>query len=127
MNAGAVDFPYGSLTPEQLASAFAALPADITIVDADNVVRYYSEYRIFSRTPACLDQDVLECHSPATRPGIARLLAELRDGWREEAVFLESKDGRPVSVAYRAIRDSDGGYLGMMEIAQWADAQAAEG
>ena len=126
MTAGMIDFPFGSLSLEQLVAVLPAIPADITIVDANNVVRYYSEYRIFSRTPACLDQDVLECHSPATRAGIDRLIAELRDGWRDEAVFLESKDGRPVSVTYRAIRDGDGGYLGMMEVAQWADSTATE-
>jgi DUF438 domain-containing protein len=118
---GSIDFPHGSLSAEQVAAVFSAIPADVTFVDADNVVRYYSEYRIFDRTPACLDGDVLECHSPRSRSGIERLIAELRDGWRDEAVFVELKGGRPVNVRYSAVRDGDGSYLGVVEVASWAD------
>ena len=52
-----IRFENGALSPIELAAAFAALPADVTFVDADGIVRYYSEYRIFSRTPECLDRD----------------------------------------------------------------------
>ena len=116
-----IDLPFGRLSLEQLVGVLAAMPADITFVDAEDVVRYYSAYRIFSRTPECLDRGVLECHSPSTRPGVARLIAELRDGWRDEAVFLTEKDGRPVQTRYAAVRDSEGAYLGCLEIALWAD------
>lgn len=116
-----VEFAFGALSPEQLAAVFSAIPADVTFVDADNVVRYYSEYRIFSRTPDCLDRDVLLCHNAATRDGIERMLAEFRDGWRDEAVFLARKDDRPVSTRYVAVRDAEGLYVGCLEIAQWAD------
>ena len=111
----------GALTSEQLAAAFSAIPADVTFVDSVDVVRYYSEYRIFSRTPECLDRGVLECHSPGTRAQVARLIAELRDGWREDAVFLTEKDGRPVQTRYVAVRGDAGEYVGCLEIAQWAD------
>ena len=111
----------GSLTSEQLAAAFSAIRADVTFIDADGIVRYYSDYRIFSRTPECLDRDVLECHPPTTRAGVARLVSELRDGWRDDAVFLTEKEGRPVHVRYSAVRGADGDYLGCLEVVQWAD------
>ncbi len=116
-----IPFENGSLSPAEVAASFAALPADVTFVDADGIVRYYSTYRIFSRTPACLDLHVLDCHSESSRPGIARMLSEFASGWREEAVFLEKKNGRDVYVRYIAVRDADGVYLGCLEIAQWAD------
>jgi DUF438 domain-containing protein len=116
-----IPFENGALSPDELAAAFAGLPADITFVDAAGIVRYYSAYRIFSRSPACLDQDVLACHSEGSRPGIARLLSELASGWRDEAIFVEKKDERDVSVRYLAVRDSEGSYLGCLEVAQWAD------
>ena len=50
------------------------------------------------------------------------MLAEFRDGWRDEAVFAAHKDERLVHVRYVALRDAEGVYLGCMEIAQWADA-----
>ena len=123
MAPGSIDFPSGSLSVEQVVAVFSAIPADVTFVDADNVVRYYSEYRIFDRTPACLDQDVLGCHPPRSRAGIERLISELRDGWRDEATFLELKGGRAVNVRYLALRDADGTYVGVVEIALWADGE----
>jgi len=118
---GAIEFGHGSFSPGQLVAVFSAIPADVTFVDAEGIVRYYSEYRIFSRTPECLDRDVLSCHSPETRPRIERLLGEFRDGWRDEALFLEHKGGRPVSTRYVAVHDREGVYVGCVEIAQWAD------
>jgi DUF438 domain-containing protein len=106
--------------PAAAAALCPAAPADVTFVDGDGVVRHFSQYRIFSRPKSCLDRDVLACHSESSRPGIARLLAEFRDGWRDEAYFLSQKDGRDVDVRYVAVRDADGGYLGCLEIAQWA-------
>jgi DUF438 domain-containing protein len=118
---GRITLGHGSLAASELVAAFSAMPADVTFVDAAGIVRYFSDYRIFSRPESCLDSDVLECHPPETRPGIARLLAEFRDGWRDEAVFAAHKDGRPVNVRYLALRDADGSYLGCLEIAHWAD------
>ena len=49
-----VEFTNGSLGAPELAAAFSAFPADVTFVDADGIVRYFSEYRIFSRPESCL-------------------------------------------------------------------------
>ena len=103
--------------------ALSVLPvedADVTFVDADGVVRYFSEYRIFSRPPSCLDADVLTCHQEDSRQGISQMLAEFRDGWRDEAYFLANKSGRLVDVRYVAVRDIAGVYLGCIEVAQWS-------
>ena len=117
---GSIEFEFGSLTPSQLVAAFSALPADITYVDAEGIVRYYSSYRIFSRTPECLDRSVLECHGEQTRPAVERMLSEFASGFRDEALFLAHKAGRPVSTRYLALRAGQE-YLGCLEIAQWVD------
>jgi DUF438 domain-containing protein len=101
----------------------AVLPAedaDVTFVDAEGVVRYFSAYRIFTRPMSCLDADVLECHPEESRQGVARLLSEFRDGWRDDALFLAHKGGQLVDVRYIALRDIGGVYLGCVEVAQWA-------
>jgi DUF438 domain-containing protein len=49
------------------------------------------------------------------------MLAEFRDGWRDDAMFASTRDGRLVNVRYVALREADGTYLGCLEIAQWAD------
>jgi DUF438 domain-containing protein len=115
----------GSLTPRQLVAAFAALHADVTFVDADGIVRYYSDYRIFSRTAETLGTHVERCHSEATRARVAQLISELATGWRDDAAFIEDKDGRLVNTRYIAVRDGDE-YLGCLEVAQWVDEIAPE-
>ena len=85
-------------------------------------MRYYSEYRIFDRTPAVPGQQTCSnATRHAARSGIERLLSEFRDGWRDEATFLELKGDRPVNVRYIALRDGEGAYLGVLEVASWAD------
>jgi hypothetical protein len=116
-----IEFEHGSLSAGELVAAFAAQPADITVIDADHIVRYFSTYRIFSRPESCLGAHVLECHSPASRPGIERLLSEFASGVREEAVFLTEKDGRQVDVRYLPLRGEGGAYLGCVEIARWLE------
>jgi uncharacterized protein len=122
---GRISLGHGSLAASELVAAFSAIPADITFVDAEGVVRYFSGYRIFSRPESCLDADVLACHRPEGRAGIAQMLAEFRDGWRDEAVFMAHQDDRMVDVRYVALRDADGAYLGCVEIARWADEPAS--
>ncbi len=111
--------------PTDALSVLPAEDADITFVDAAGVVRYFSGYRIFPRPISCLDADVLACHSAERRDGVAQLLAEFRDGWRDEAYFLSNTAGRLVDVRYVAVRDIAGKYLGCVEVAQWSGDQGA--
>jgi DUF438 domain-containing protein len=111
----------GSLRLDELKAIMESMPADVTFADAENVLRFYTgRYRIFDRTPDVIGTSMIDCHSPASRDGVERLVAELRDGWRDEATFLEEKNGRPVHVRYLPVREGDR-YLGVLEIAQWAD------
>lgn len=112
----------GALTPEQAGLVFGALPLDLTFVDGSGRVAWYSPYRIFDRAPSDIGRDVVECHSAATRPRVARLMSELASGWRDSAEFLSEKDGRAVEVVYLALRDAGGAYRGVLEVCRWADA-----
>lgn len=125
----AIPMHVGELLPEEIRLILGALPLDLTYVDADNAVRWYSAHRIFSRQPADIGRDVLLCHSDGSRPGVARLMDELRDGIRDVAEFLEQSKGRLVQVRYFALRDEHGAYRGVLEMAQevgdvWPQADA---
>jgi len=121
MAAERIDLDTGALKLEELKAILEHLPADVTFADAENVLRFYTgRYRIFNRTPESIGTSMIACHSPGSQGNVERLVAELRDGWRDEATFLEEKGGRPVHVRYLPIRDGDT-YLGVLEIAQWAD------
>jgi DUF438 domain-containing protein len=111
----------GALELHEMRSVLEHLPADVTFADAENVLRFYTgRYRIFDRRPEIIGTSMIECHSPSSRAAVERLVAELRDGWRDEATFLEEKDGRPVHIRYVPVREG-GRYLGILEVAQWAD------
>jgi len=113
------------ILPPEAAQLCASQLADATFIDAEGILRYFSEYRIFSRPASCLGRDVMLCHSEESRPSIARMLAELRDGWRDEAIFLSRKSGRDVDVRYIAVRAANGAYLGCLELARWAESPSA--
>ncbi len=115
------DLDTGSLSLTEMQAILESFPADVTFIDAEGLVRFYTgRYRIFNRTPEIIGTDVIVCHSPGSQARVAQLIAELRDGWRDEATFLEEKHGRPVHVRYLPVRDGDT-YLGVLEICQWAD------
>ncbi len=115
-------FDAGTLTYAQVRALLGALEADITFVDGEDTVRYYNEaYRIFTRKPSDIGRNVVSCHSPGVQGRVAQLISELREGWRDDAEFLERKDGRLVRVRYLALRDEDGEYLGILEVARYLD------
>jgi len=112
----------GALSAPEMRAILESLPADCTFADADNVIRFFTgRFRIFNRKVEHIGTSVIDCHSEATRPRVAQLIGELASGWRDEAVFVTENDGRPVHVRYLPVRDSDGAYLGVLELAQWAD------
>ena len=119
MSPDLVELDTGALTVEQMKLILAAIPMDVTFVDENDEVRYYSEaYRIFRRTPDAIGSNVVDCHSPGVRGRVSQLISELRQGWRDQAEFLEKVKGRLVQVRYLALRDEGGEYRGVLELAQ---------
>ena len=116
-----IDLDEGELTVREMRALLETWPADVTFADADNIIRFYTgRHRIFDREPENIGTSVIACHSPGIQGDVERLITELRDGWRDEATFLEEKGGRFVSVRYIPVRDGEE-YLGILEVAQWVD------
>jgi uncharacterized protein len=111
----------GELSGQALAGVLKALPIDATYIDGSDIIRYYSDYRIFNRTPEIIGTTVQNCHSPATRPEVNRVIDDLRSGRKEVSEFDTEKNGRKVRVRYVAVKDEQGKYTGMLELAEWAD------
>ena len=114
----AIPVEVGELLPDEVRLILGSLPLDLTYVDEADTVRWYSPHRIFNRQPSDIGRNVIECHSEGTRSGVGRLMAELRDGIRDVAEFLEMSKGRYVQVRYFALRDAEGVYRGVLEVAQ---------
>ncbi|MBN1506141.1 MAG: DUF438 domain-containing protein [Sedimentisphaerales bacterium] len=115
-----VAFPAGSLTFEQLVGVFSTLPVDLTFVDAEDRVRFFSESsgRIFARSKAIMGRKVQHCHPPDSVDVVERILDDFRSGRQSVAEFWINLHGRFVHIRYFAVRDPKGEYLGTLEVTQ---------
>lgn len=117
---GAIVFPSGSLTLEQLKALFAALPVELTFVDADDRVRFVSAGRnkVFARPLAVVGRKVQHCHPPGSVHIVDQILDDFRSGRQGVADFWIEFKGRFVFIRYFALRDDEGEYLGTLEVTQ---------
>jgi hypothetical protein len=113
-------FPTGALTPAQLRGLFGALPLDLTFVDADDRVRYFSEGadRVFARSKAILGRKVQHCHPPKSVDIVERILEDFKTGRQSVAEFWITLHGKFVHIRYFAVRDEAGVYQGTLEVTQ---------
>jgi hypothetical protein len=113
-------FPTGALTPEQIRGLFGALPLDITFVDADDRVRYFSEGadRVFARSKAILGRKVQHCHPPKSVHIVEQIVNDFKGGRHSVAEFWIPLHGKFVHIRYFAVRDAAGKYLGTLEVTQ---------
>jgi DUF438 domain-containing protein len=117
---GAIRLHTGVLTLEQVNHVLAHLPVDLTFVDQDDRVRFFSETRdrIFPRSPAIIGRKVQQCHPPASVHRVQRILDDFRAGRRDSADFWIQMRGRFIYIAYYAVRDEAGVYQGTVEVTQ---------
>jgi len=111
----------GTLTLRQLTRLFRHLPVDLTFVDETDSVRFYSESilgRIFTRTPSVIGRKVQNCHPPASVHVVNAILEGFRAGTRDSAEFWITLNDKFVHIRYFAVRDSDGTYMGALEMVQ---------
>ena len=112
--------PSGALTLNELVSLLNTLPVDITFVDTEDVVRYFSEgkVRVFGRQRAVIGQTVQNCHISESMYVVERILASFKDGSRDSYDFWLNRQGRFLHIRYFAVRDKGGQYLGTLEVMQ---------
>ena len=119
-SADAVMLPTGNLTLEQLAGIFSTLPVDLTYVDADDRVAFFSEGpdRVFARSKAIIGRKVQNCHPPRSVETVDRILEDFRTGRQSVAEFWITFQGRFVHIRYFAVRGAGQQYLGTLEVTQ---------
>ena len=111
----------GELPKDTLVNVLKALPLDVTYIDERDVIRYYSDFRIFKRTPDVIGTTVQNCHKPENRAEVNRVIDELRSGLKDMSEQQSEKDGRKVRVCYIAVKDVKGKYTGLLETVEWVD------
>jgi uncharacterized protein len=111
----------GSFTIEELETIFSTLPGEISFVDKDDKVRFFSNksYRLFFRGTGALGKDLRLCHPPRFKAAMENILENFKNGKQDRALFWrESHKGCFISIEYLALRNEKNEYLGTLEVVQ---------
>ena len=110
----------GVLNLEQLNCLLKTLPFDLTFVDKDDIVRYYSagKERIFTRTPAVIGRKVQFCHPPDSVHVVNKIVEDFKQNKRESADFWLQMQDKFVYIRYLPVRNDNGEFIGVVEITQ---------
>lgn len=122
-----IRLPTGGFATKELEAMLNALPLDLTFVDAEDRVRYFTQggERVFSRSRAVLGRRVQNCHPPSSVATVEGILQGFRSGKHSRAAFWIHMRGRFVHIEYVALRDGAGTYLGCLEVTQDLTAKRA--
>jgi len=116
---GAIPLTTGALTTEQLGMMLTALPVDLSFVDENDEVRFYSEgERVFPRSPGVIGRKVQNCHPPASVHKVQEIVDAFRAGEKDVAEFWIEMQGKFLHIRYFALRDAAGTYRGTVEMVQ---------
>ncbi|MEH7157761.1 DUF438 domain-containing protein [Neobacillus drentensis] len=120
---GYIKMETGILSLKQLELLLNHLPVDITFIDDEDVVRYFShgKERIFARTKAIIGRTVQNCHPPRSVHVVEELLADFKSGKKESEDFWIKFKDKYVYIRYFAVRDENGKYIGTLEFTQNID------
>lgn len=115
-----ISLPTGKLRLKELTSILNTLPVDITFVDNEDKVRYFSDSkeRIFLRTKSVIGIKVQNCHPPQSLEAVEKILKSFKEGKRDTVDFWINQEGKFMYIRYFAVRDEGGSYLGTLEVSQ---------
>lgn len=110
----------GSFSLNEMEALFRTLPIDVTFVDKDDKVKFFSlgPDRIFTRNRAIIGRDVRMCHPPSSVNVVEQILSDFRSGAQSSAAFWIRMQERFIYIEYFALRDKGGEYLGTIEFTQ---------
>ncbi|MBK6964062.1 MAG: DUF438 domain-containing protein [Bacteroidales bacterium] len=113
-----IQLPSGGFTAGELLAILNTLPIDMTFVDKDDKVKYFSQgaERIFQRNRAILNRDVRHCHPPASAHIVDKIIDDFKTGRQTRAPFWINMGGKMIHIEYFALRDEKGDYLGTLEV-----------
>ncbi len=117
---GLIRFETGIISVKQLEWMLNTLPVDITFIDENDVVRYFShgKERIFPRTKSVIGRTVQNCHPPKSVHIVEKILTDFKNGRKDYEDFWIQMHGMFVYIRYFAVRDGLGNYLGTLEFTQ---------
>lgn len=110
----------GNFNLNEMEALFRTLPIDITFVDKEDKVKFFSHGpdRVFTRNRAIIGRDVRMCHPPSSVHVVEQILSDFKSGKENSAAFWITMQERFIYIEYIALRDSNGLYLGTIEFTQ---------
>ncbi len=116
----AIPLDAGSLSPQAIDLILKRLHLDMTFIDPDNRVAWFSNgpHRVFPRSPSVIGRDVKNCHPHESLARVLGLIEDFREGRRESEAFWIRMKGRLIHIEYFAVRDGAGNYLGVLEASE---------
>ena len=120
LETGLINLATGQLPPEVIDAMLCNLPVDVSFVDADDKVAYYSDsiHRLFPRSPGVIGRDVKNCHPPKSLHMVTEILEAFKRGERKKAEFWLELGGKFIHIQYLALWNKQGKYLGCLEVGQ---------
>ena len=115
-----LDVATGKLTLEQINLLFRHLPVDLSYVDENELVKFYSDtpHRIFPRSANVIGREVKNCHPAKSVHVVEEIVEKFRSGEQSQAEFWINKPGLFIYVIYTAVRDENGKFRGVLEMMQ---------
>lgn len=115
-----LDVATGKLTLEQINLLFRHLPVDLSYVDENELVAFYSDtsHRIFPRSANVIGREVKNCHPAKSVHVVEEIIEKFRSGEQSQAEFWINKPGLFIYVLYTAVRDENGKFRGVLEMMQ---------
>ncbi|MDP8206636.1 MAG: PAS domain-containing protein [Candidatus Electryonea clarkiae] len=117
---GNINTGSGELTREELTAMLNSLPVELTFVDKDDTFRYFNQVKdsIFTRTVAAIGTKVQNCHPRKSVHIVNKIIEDFKSGTKDEVSFWIHMKEKYVYIRYFAVRNTNGEYLGVMEVSQ---------
>ena len=115
-----LDVTTGKLTLEQINLIYKHLPVDISFVDENELVKFYSDtdHRVFPRSKNVIGRQVVNCHPRKSVHIVKEIVEKFRSGEQDKAEFWINKPEVFLYIVYIAVRDAEGRFRGVLEMMQ---------
>lgn len=115
-----LDVKTGKLTLEQINLIYQHMPVDLSFVDENELVRFYTDtkHRVFPRSAGVIGRQVRNCHPPKSVHIVEEIVEKFRSGEKDEVEFWINKPEVFIYIKYVAVRDAEGRFRGVLEMMQ---------
>lgn len=115
-----LDVSQGKLTLEQINLIFKHLQVDLSYVDENDIVKFYSDtkHRVFPRSAGVIGREVRNCHPRESVAMVEEIIRAFRSGEQDQAEFWLEMGGKFIYIIYNAVRDDQGKFRGVLEMMQ---------